>query len=309
MGVEIELSGIMPAAMARIIVELYGGRVVEKTRFEFDVIDTRFGDFRLELDSSYLKQLAAEEAAKQDPPGPLGSITADLLARASELLVPWEIVTPPIQLAEIEALCEMVARLREQGALGTRHALQFAFGVHLNPELPDLESDTILNYLRAFFCLYDLIADREKIDLARKLTPYIDHFSTPYVQKVIDWNYQPTLPQLIDDYLAFNPTRNRSLDMLPLFAHIDESRVRVAVDDARINARPTFHYRLPNCDIDNRAWNIDRPWKLWLLVEALSNDRARLQRACRAYSETLDQLLPALGKNSWLKQSEALLDN
>lgn len=307
-GVEIELTGVDPGIIASQIENLFGGKLSEKTRFEIDVIDTRFGDFKLELDSSYLKQLAAMEAEKRVPPSPLGSITADLLARASELLVPWEIVSPPIAFADAPSLCELVTGLRRQGALGTRHALQFAFGVHLNPELPDLSPDTITSYLRAYFCLYDWIAAREKIDVTRKLTPYIDHFDKAYVRKVIDWDYRPSQQQLIDDYLQHNPTRNRNFDMLPLFAHLDEARVRALVDDDRINPRPTFHYRLPNCDIDNPDWNLDRPWRLWLEVEKLSNDESRLQNFCAAYCKVLDSLIPPIGEKSWLLQSAALVD-
>jgi hypothetical protein len=95
--------------------------------------------------------------------------------------------------------------------------------------------------------------------------------------------------------------------MLPLFTHLDEARVRAVVDDDRINARPTFHYRLPNCDIDNPGWNLDHPWQLWLEVEKLSNDESRLQEFCAAYRKVLDSLIPPLGKYSWLQQSEALL--
>jgi hypothetical protein len=221
-GVEIELAGVEPGIISRLVEDLYGGRREQKTRFEIDVVDTRFGTFRLELDSSYLKELAAREAAKPGAPGQLGTITADLLARASELVVPWEIIAPPIAFADAQSLCELVSRLREEGALGTRHGVRFAFGVHLNPELPDLAASTIVNYLRAFFCLYDWIVARERIDLMRKLTPYIDHFGKAYIRKLIDWDYAPSQQQLIDDYLEHNPTRNRSLDLLPLFAFLDE---------------------------------------------------------------------------------------
>jgi hypothetical protein len=308
-GVEIELAGVEPSIISRLVEDLYGGRREQKTRFEIDVVDTRFGTFRLELDSSYLKELAAREAAKPGAPGQLGTITADLLARASELVVPWEIIAPPIAFADAQSLCELVSRLREEGALGTRHGVRFAFGVHLNPELPDLAASTIVNYLRAFFCLYDWIVARERIDLMRKLTPYIDHFGKAYIRKLIDWDYAPSQQQLIDDYLEHNPTRNRSLDLLPLFAFLDEQRVRKVVDDDRVNARPTFHYRLPNCDIDNPQWNLDHPWHLWLAVEKLSVDTARLEEFCAAYRQVLDSLIPPLGENSWLRQSEALLDD
>jgi hypothetical protein len=306
-GIEIELAGVEADVMAGLITELYGGEQSQQSRFEIEVVDTRFGDFRLELDSAYLKELAAREAANETPPGQLESITAGLLARASELVVPWEIVAPPIAFAEARSLCELISRLRREGALGTRYALQFAFGLHLNPELPNLETATIVNYLRAYFCLYDWIVAEEKIDLTRKLTPYIDHFKKPYVRMLIDPGYRPTQQQLIDDYLQHNPTRNRSMDMLPLFAHLDPIRVKKTVDDPRIKPRPTFHYRLPNCDIDNPDWNLDHPWLLWLEVERLSNDEARLLRFCEAYSQVLDSLIPPLGDNSWLNQVRLLL--
>ncbi|OBX33760.1 putative amidoligase enzyme [Halomonas elongata] len=38
---------------------------------------------------------------------------------------------------------------------------------------------------------------------------------------MLDPDYQPDLRTLIDDYLEYNPTRNRELDLLPLFAYLD----------------------------------------------------------------------------------------
>lgn len=59
-GVEIELAGVEAEIMSQLIVTLYGGDIVEKTRFEIDVTETEFGDFKLELDSSYLQALATD---------------------------------------------------------------------------------------------------------------------------------------------------------------------------------------------------------------------------------------------------------
>lgn len=305
-GVEIELAGVAAAEMAALIQKLFGGRIDEKTRHELVVEGTEFGDFIVELDSSYLKEIARAEAEKQGDLSQLEKITAELLTKTSEQLVPWEIVSPPITFANAEKLLELIERLRTMGALGTRHAIQFAFGVHLNPELPNLDSMTIVNYLRAYFCLYDWIVAREAVDLTRKLTPYINHFKKPYIEKLVDWHYQPDLQQLIDDYLEANPTRNRSMDMLPLFAHLDEQRVKNVVDDDRINARPTFHYRLPNCDIDNPEWNLDVPWRLWLAVEKLSADSQRLKKFCDEYSDELSRLTHPL-ESRWLKRCEELM--
>ena len=111
--------------------------------------------------------------------------------------------------------------------------------------------------LKSFFCLYDWMIDVERPDLARRVTPYINHFESDYIKLVLNRDYDPTIEQLIDDYLEYNPTRNRNLDMLPLFAFIDEKRVRSVVDDPRVNARPTFHYRLPNTfHYSNSRYNI-----------------------------------------------------
>ncbi|MFT7288645.1 MAG: hypothetical protein ACI87W_002767, partial [Halieaceae bacterium] len=117
-GVEIELPGATPHAMAHLIASLFGGKSIEPARFEFEIKGSCYGDFELELDSSYMKELAAEKARQLTEPGPIEAITVDLFARASELMVPWEIVSPPIPITELHHLCELIEKLRAEGALG-----------------------------------------------------------------------------------------------------------------------------------------------------------------------------------------------
>lgn len=62
---------------------------------------------------------------------------------------------------------------RDKGALGTRSAARYAFGLHLNPDLPALNATTLVQYMQAYLCLYDWIYANEEIDVARKVTPYI----------------------------------------------------------------------------------------------------------------------------------------
>src|SRR5690606_31944054 len=107
----------------------------------------------------------------------------------------------------------------------------------------------VLRYLRAYVCLQEWLFERAHVNLARRATPYVDPLPGRYIRRVIDAGYAPTLETLIDDYLAENPTRNRALDLLPLFAHLDAPRVQRVVADPLIKARPTFHYRLPNSEI------------------------------------------------------------
>lgn len=317
-GVEIEYAGLDAECALSLLCENFGGNIEVVSRAEYIITNTSLGEFRLELDATAVKQLAGlqsnnngasneTESSLQGLATSIGDLAVDFLQLAAEHLVPWEIVSPPVPVSSLQQLAALVAALRKAGALGTRHALRYAFGVHLNPELPALDADTILRYLRAYFVLFDWISAQEQVDTARKITPYIDHFDKDYISLVIDDTYAPTIETLIDDYLEHNPTRNRSLDMLPLFAHLDESRVRGAIDDPRIKPRPTFHYRLPNCDIDAPDWNIDLPWSLWLEVEKLAHDQKRLANYCALYASALTRLTHRLD-GQWAAQVGKMLD-
>ena len=115
----------------------------------------------------------------------------------------------------------------------------------------------------------------------RRALPFADPFPRTYVRKVVDPNYQPALPQLVDDYLEANPTRNRELDLLPLFTHLAPERVRAKVADALIKARPTYHYRLPDTRLSDPAWSLIVEWNRWVEVEHLAADAAALRRLGR----------------------------
>jgi hypothetical protein len=220
-------------------------------------------------------------------------------------VVPWEIVTDPIPMERLPELEPLVAALRRAGARGTRHSPWYAFGLHLNPEMPALDAATILSYIRGYTCLYDWLVDREQLDPSRKwFTPYIETFDSGYIESILEMDYAPDIDGLIDDYLDANPTRNKSLDMLPLFAHIDPDKVKEKVDDHRVKARPALHYRLPNCDIDQEAWSLSRPWRHWLEVEYLADDPDRLERACHAFRRELAGG-PRLFKARWIQQCDS----
>lgn len=286
LGVEIEFSGVPIQRIAELTREEFGGKVEKVSDYEFYVRGGSLGDFGIELDFSYLKRLGRErdpEAQVDD----LDSLGESLLALLAKRVVPYEIVSPPLPMPEVWRMDSLLARLRREGAKGTSQAVAYAFGLHLNPEMPDLDAATVRAYLQAFLCLFDWLRARSKVDLSRRVTPYIDPFEKDYVKLVVSDGYEPGMEQLIDDYLAHNPTRNRALDMLPLFAHIDEERVRATVDDDRIKPRPALHYRLPNCQIDEPDWGLIRPWRDWLQIEALAFDGRRLDAMCRGYRKYL----------------------
>lgn len=307
-GVELEFAGLDAGQIIGCVQQQFGGELERRSSFDFSLQNTTLGKFGIELDASYIKAVGAllEESGDLEDEFSIEAVAAELLTKAAEQFVPWELVTPPVSLSDLPQISQLFASLRSAGALGTRNSLRYAFGLHLNPELPATDIDTILSYFRAFLCLYEWIAEQDQIDLTRKLTNYIKHFSKEFIQKVIDARYQPTLAQFIDDYIEDNPTRNRSMDMLPLFAHLDEDRVRSRLDDPRIKARPTLHYRLPNCDIDNLDWNLDQPWQNWLQVERLANDPVWLKQFCDQYRRYLKSFTTPFD-TEWLKESSKLL--
>jgi hypothetical protein len=157
-------------------------------------------------------------------------------------------------------------------------------GVHLNPTVPSSDPSVLRDYIRAFVMLYPWLVKVLHPDLSRRILSFIDPYPAAYGQLVLDPSYAPSLAQLIDDYLEHNPTRNRGLDLLPLFAHLDRERVARAVDDPRISARPTFHFRMPNSQVDEPGFRITDSWRAWLEVERLACDPRRLADHARLAS-------------------------
>lgn len=304
-GIELEMAGIDPQAIVRCIQAVFGGELERLNRFEYRVIESMFGKFVVELDANSIKAIGdhLEKSQSEGFERTLQNAAGDLLTSAAQALVPWEVATPPIPFSKLDQVAILFDALRNAGAKGTRSSMVYAFGLHLNPELPQFDADTLLRYLRAFLCLYEWIAAHDATDMTRRLSGYIEHFGKPYILKVLDPAYKPDLHQFMVDYLAFNPTRNRTLDFLPLFAWLDEDFIRTQVTDVRVKARPTLHYRLPNCDIDNPQWNIHVPWQDWLLVERLASKPEIITTMCQEYRPYLESLTFGLD-GGWKKTVE-----
>jgi hypothetical protein len=287
-GAELELAGIDLRGLGAAVMHCFGGRLDTTERFVHHVRDTTLGDFTLELDATLLKEqgyqhlledlgLEADARARID----------DVLERVTGTLVPHEVVSPPIPLDRLGELETLRAHLQRVKARGTRAALRYAFGLHLNPEAPGLEAEDITAHLKAFVLLRDRLREYGDIDLSRRLVPFIKDFPEHYARRVAAPEYWPDLDALVADYLADNPTRNRALDLLPLFAHLDPGRLPPALRaNPLLKPRPTYHYRLPNCAIDEPDWTLAREWCGWLAVERLAADRAALERLGAEYLQT-----------------------
>ncbi|HRP34318.1 MAG TPA: amidoligase family protein [Gammaproteobacteria bacterium] len=290
-GVELEMIGIELNDIAELAAEHLGLSITTDGRYRRVLSGDDAGDWVVELDFDLLKRMGQEERNEEDLLDELRDSAEELLKLLADLVVPLELVTPPLPMRRLDEVEELIGLLRTAGAKGTTDSLSYAFAMQFNVEIPSTDADVIRRYLQAFLCLYEWLLVRADINLTRRITSYIDPFPTDYVRKVIGADYDPDLATLIDDYLADNPTRNRALDCLPLFLELDEERVRNVTEEPLIKPRPAFHYRLPDCRIDVPGWGLHVAWDDWLEVEALAADRKRLTASCAAYAAFLDKPL------------------
>lgn len=314
-GFEIEYTGVSLREACELIRNIYGGTLDESKRFLHYVRDTSRGDFRVEVDARLLKeeryrktledlglpspQLPEDAAAPSTGERLAGAIedfVEDVLARVAEFAIPFEIVTPPLPIDDLGPLDELRERLRERRALGSGASVIYAFGLHINPEAPSMAASDLQAHMMAFLVLEPRLQREARLDFTRQyLSPYIGEFPQSYVELILAPGYEPELPQLVRDYLEHNPTRNRPLDMLPLFLHAAgaagesveqevEAAVRAALPDNEshlVSGRPTYHFRMPDCRLDDPSWSIAFEWNRWLQVERLAADPERLRELAR----------------------------
>lgn len=292
-GFELEFTGIDLAQSSKLIANLFGGWHQEDSKFAHRITGSRYGDFSVEIDTAILKDKSYEDylakAGIDAGTLPISDALEEVLEKIASAVVPYEIVTPPLPLTKLSAVDMLRGALQKHKAMGTKASVLYAFGLHINPEIPSCQASTILNYLKAFLLLYHWIYEESHIDWTRRVVPYINEFPDDYVRHTLNPEYHPSLEQLIDDYLKHNTTRNRPLDMLPLFAFLDQERINhCPVERELIKPRPAFHYRLPNCLIDDPDWNVATEWNYWIEVERLANAPGKIKEMSRAYLTFMD---------------------
>ncbi|MDW6094826.1 amidoligase family protein [Vibrio rhizosphaerae] len=301
-GFELEFTGLTLEQAIEPLCSSLGGQVEQRSAVEFRVRTDDLGTFNIELDWDFLKRKAKTAWQKDD-----GHQLVDLLHQAALPVVPLEIVSPPIPLDQLDPLNQLIPALRKAGAKGTEDSVIAAFGVHINPELPDLTATTIHHYLKAFALLQWWLVEAHDVDPTRRLSPYIALYPDAYV-KVLLKAQATDLDQLFDCYLKHNATRNRALDLLPLLAEIDADRVRQVVDDPKIKARPTFHYRLPDCRIEDANWDLTKSWDLWCVVEKLASDPQAIETLSMRFLQ-LDRPLIGVDRKVWIKEISQWLND
>ncbi len=137
-GVELEFAAVTARDAARLVRKAFGGTMTAHDQHRFTVSGTELGDFRSELDSQFLHR--AETGP--EPPSGLRMLLANfqdavhgVLGDIGSVIIPCEIVCPPIKIADLQRLDSLLAELRRVVAHGTDVSALYAFGAQLNPDI------------------------------------------------------------------------------------------------------------------------------------------------------------------------------
>ncbi|WP_434581245.1 amidoligase family protein [Sulfurimonas sp. NW15] len=307
-GFELEYSAIELQKSAELLIETLESGSMEKINpYHYKIRDTCYGDFNLILDFQFLISQGLQKwlqniGLDQFIETEIALALEEFIATLSQTIVPYEITTPPLPLDKIAIIEKIKETFRINGALGTDANPLYAFGFHINPQAFSFEVTEIIDTLRAFFILYETLVLWLQPDIVRRISPYIKPFEEEYIQKVLKTSYKPDMNRFICDYLQYNPTRNRALDLLPLLAWIDSNQVFKTLPEEKISPRPAYHYRLPNSKVDKKEWHTYDAWNSWVIIEKLAQDKEMLAQLAGEYSKYLTDPFSFLKKEKWLQQ-------
>ncbi|TMV94019.1 hypothetical protein FGG78_02945 [Thioclava sp. BHET1] len=292
-GVEVELSGLTEAQIARLAVQAMGGEAQQSSGNDWEVSGSAIGDLQIYLDIFLRKE--ADSAFK------------DLSLRIGREVIPVEIVTAPLDREGLFQLSDFLDLLRSEGAEGTGSSLLFGFGLHLNPEIASAQDCDVVRPLLAYALIEEWMRDAQPIERTRELLP----FTAPYPKKLIAelarLGPDASIEQVIHAYRGVTLSRNHGLDMLPIFVELRPDLIAASEGKGgTVSPRPAFHFRLPDCRIDDPDWSLDTEWRRWWLVESIAADTHLLEDLCREW--LAEQEGVHLFGTRWVKRCATLLE-
>lgn len=291
-GIEIEFAGLTESDAADIIRKAWGGTIETATAHDITVRDTELGDVKIELDV-HLRDKA-------------GSYIADKLLNWSRAVVPVEIVTQPLTLAQLERVDPLIVDLVAAGAEGTQGGIFYGFGLHLNPEIASADTAGVMPVVRAYALLEDWLRASDPVDPSRRLLPFVDPWPRSLMDALAHEGLRWRLDDLVRVYAELSPTRNRGLDLLPLLEHLRPEALRAAMpDDTLKGGRPTFHYRLPEARLGAGGWSVAYEWNRWVLVERVAADPDLLERLATMWIDHRSALTTL--RRDWAQNVDAVL--
>lgn len=267
-GIEIEFSGIDEATTAGIVSRTLGGRILQQQPHLYSVEDTGIGTVCVELDTRYAK--------------PGNQFVPEGILDAARVIVPVEIITPPLKPDAMNDVIELTQALRDTGAKGTSDSLFAGFGIHFNPEITGYDDPFLIRTIIAYGLLETWLREWRPLDVSRRILPFVDPWPIHFIDALV---LAPDLDlggvrDLVHSHLN---GRNYGLDLLPILHAYDPDTFATLFGADSSGARPAFHFRLPDCRLDEPDWSITHEWDRWWLVEALAAGSPRFDALCTAW--------------------------
>src|SRR5690242_20479643 len=180
-GIEVEFAGVDIAEASLIVARLFGGEPEVIHRFRSVVRSADLGEWRIELDSKVLSEQRYKDMLLRLGVAPsTAEAFEDVVEAVGRRWIPYEIVSPPLDLRDLDRTEALRRALRECHADGTENSLAYAFGFQLNPEAPSLDAGLLTRYLRAFLVLYDWLSTVTNVDVSRRFSWFIRPFPDEY---------------------------------------------------------------------------------------------------------------------------------
>ena len=291
-GVEIEFTGLTESETARLLARELGGKARCTDETDWEITGSELGKIEIYLDTALRKS---------------GSRTVRVAGmELGREVIPVEIVTEPLDLAGLEALEALRGPMRREGAQGSSAHVFYGFGLHLNIQIASEDAAGITRPLLAYALIEDWMRRALPIDDSRKVLPFTAPYPTRLVADLARLGPDATPDRVQGTYLEHLQSRNFGLDMLPIFAWRDPQTVERALGpDHGTGARPAFHFRLPDCRIDDPRWSFADEWNRWLLVERIAEDTVLLQRLANAWLGSHGPI--TLSRQNWARRCGALL--
>lgn len=276
-GVEVEFVGISVRRAAHALARSLNGQLHEEDPQAFHLAGSLLGAMRVELDVRHVHP----HRGRANPLHALPAVALRALGHALAPFVPRELIIEPLPRADLGLVNEAIAVLHDAGARGRGATLLDSLGLHFNVGHAGDDQRRIVAIFKAFLMLEPSLRREtasSHLDRAHAPPPY----PGDYVRHVLAPDYWPDLEVFTLDYLAANPTRKRSLDLLPLLLHLSPGTLppRFA---GKVKPRPAFHYRLPHAHVGRPGWTIDEEWERWQEVERLAGDIERAETVSRVH--------------------------
>jgi hypothetical protein len=268
-GIEIECAGLNENQIADILRDALGGDIVVESDYVVHLRGSEIGDIKVELDTS-LRRFG-------------GTTATDAVLDAARAVVPAEIVTQPLTHDAMRRLDALCGTLRDAGARGTQDGALLGFGVHLNVAVIAPNDPFTLTTILAFGLIEDWLRRAAPIDTTRRAMPFVDPWPRSFVDALVNTPHA-TLAGQRRAYAEHVASRNHGLDLLPLFkSHDTNAFARDFPDMDSVKERPAFHFRMPDCRIDDPSWSLAHEWERWWLVEALAAQPDLVFELCTAW--------------------------